>query len=285
LIITLQRLENHMTAKEQARDGAAIDIVKLGGILAALSVLVVFLVSFGSAIFARSLLISLGFPSSTIGIKAATDMFAVISYQKCLMFVLFGLLGFIPWDLDWLPDRLHLWVSLGAVTLVMAVIRIEIMLNPASGRTFFDIVTSASALTVGYSLISVRSVARYPLAMFASIVVLLGFGVNIRLIAVVESNEIAEAAINHVITFGTKKTMPVNDFAVVAIIAKENLGFLAGCVKVDGGCEYAPQPTAFLRLIAEDDSRYFMIEKSDKGIVPFTVRKEAVTVLKFGKVP
>jgi|HubBroStandDraft_6_1064221.scaffolds.fasta_scaffold101090_4 hypothetical protein len=271
-----------MSARDQARDSTAIDIVKLGGTLAALSVLIVFLVSFGSAIFARGLLISLGFPSSTIGVKAAADMFAVISYRKCLIFLLCGLLGFIPWDLDWLPDRLRLALSLGTIICVMIVVRIEIMSNSPFGRPFFELTTSVAPATVGFSLISVKSVVRYPLAMFASLVVLLAFGVNIRSIAVLEADQIKQAGINeYIVSVDSGAGKPVNDFAIVTMIAKESLGFLAGGVKVDGGCEYAPQPAAFLRLIAEDDSRYFLIEKTDRDIVPFTVRKEAIIALTF----
>jgi len=39
--------------------------------------------------------------------------------------------------------------------------------------------------------------------------------------------------------------------------------------------------SAFLRLVAEDDSKYFIIQKTDNGVLPFTVRKEAVVALMF----
>jgi hypothetical protein len=280
--------EVYMAVKEGARDATAIDIVKIGGILAALSVLIVFLVSFGSAVFARGLLISLGFPPSAIGVKPAADMFAVISYQRCLLFMLCGLTGFIP--LPWhrlLPNRLHIVLSLGLIILVIIVARIEMALDIQSGfgRIFFEFMTLLSPVIVGYSLMSVQTVERYPLAIFGAMVVLMAFGTNIRSIALSEAREVKRAGSDEdKVSFGADLAKSNKDFGIVTIIVKENLGFLTGGVKSDGGYEYEPQSTAFLRLIAEDDSRYFMIEKTDNGILPFTVRKEAVIAVMFKNV-
>jgi hypothetical protein len=166
----------------------------------------------------------------------------------------------------------------------MIVMKIETASDTHStfGLAFFEVATLIAPTIVGYSLLSVKSVARYPLAIVASMVVLLAFGTNIRSIALVEAEKVKRADVNEeMVSVGTSQSTPIRDFGVVTIISKEQLEFLPGGLKIDGAYEYGPQPTAFLRLITEDDSNYFIIEKSGVKVVPVTVRKEAVIAVMF----
>jgi hypothetical protein len=264
-------------------DSTTVDVVKIGGALAALSILMVFLASLASVLFARGLLSKMGFAPSTISVKAGADMFAVFAYTRCLAFVGIGLVGFIPFPWFRISHRIHQFIVLTIVYVTIAMMALSRGTESQSMviRLPMGALAFVLPIFIGYTFRSTQNtLTQYPKVLIVCVAALSAFGVNLGLIGSGQAMKVMSAGLDNATTL-VDRSKTTNSFSVVTLVLKEELPFLIGGRKLEGGYEYAPQSGAFLRFIAEDESKYFLIENAGNVITPFTVRKEAVTAMMF----
>jgi len=271
--------------RESEINSSAIDIVKIAGAFAAVSALTVFLASLASVMYTRGLFSEFGFPASATSAKAAADMFTVIAYQHCLLAVGFGILGFVPLPRSLLSAKTHRLAF--AAMLMGAILLSYIGAETGSQSRLLRIPTGATAallpLTVGYAFRSTpNTLARYGRVLSACLVAVLAFSVNLRAIGAGHAIKvIASGLSSDKGPAEDRLAKSARDFGVVTLISKEELPFLPSSKKIDGGYEYAPKPEEFVRFVAEDESKYFLLEKRGPQTTAFMVRKEIIAAVVF----
>jgi hypothetical protein len=266
-------------------DSTTIDVVKIGGALAALSVLTVFLDSFASVMYARGLFSELGFPASAVNVKVGADIFGVVAYGRCFLLVAVGIAGFIPVTWSIIPDKTHerILLTILFVAFIIIGVSVETMSQSPLIRLPMGALASILPLLIGYTFRSTqRTLTQYPKVMVVCVAALLVFGFNLRLTGAGQAMKVISAELDHAKApiEGSFAKRP-KDFSVITLVSKEIVSFLTGGRKLEDGYEYAPQPGAFLRFVAQDESNYFLIEKKGSVITPFTARKDSVTSMMF----
>jgi hypothetical protein len=269
----------------EKKDSTVIDIAKVGAAVAALSVSTVFLASLGSVMYTRGLFSELGFPASAVSAKAAADMFTVIAYQRCLILVAIGTIGFIPTRWSRLPEKTHrsILLTLSLVALIVMAVSIGTGSQSRLVRIPMGVLATILPLFAGYAFRSAENAgAQYSKVLVICIGVLAAFSLNLREIGSGHAIKVLSTGLNNGETqLENRFTKTPKDFSAVALVSKEEVPFLTGGQKIDGGYLYAPTSEAFLRFIAADESKYFLIEKTRNAKTAFTLRKESVTAMTF----
>jgi hypothetical protein len=267
------------------KESTAIDIAKLGAAVAALSVLTVFLASLGSVMYTRGLFSELGFPASVVSAKAAADIFTVIAYQRCLVLVAVGIIGFIPTRRSRLSEKTHRFIFLTVLAVAIMTMAASIGTGSQSGvvRIPMGILAAILPFFAGFVFRSVgQEGGRYSKVLIICMGVLAAFSLNLREIGSGHAVKVVSTSLNKGETEqGNRFTNTPKDFSVVTLVSKEEVSFLTGGRKLEGGYEYAPTSGSFLRFIAEDESKYFLIEKTNNSKIPFILRKESVVSMMF----
>jgi hypothetical protein len=269
----------------EKKDATVIDIAKVGAAVAALSVLTVFLASLGSVMYTRGLFSELGFPASAVGAKAAADMFTVIAYQRCFVLVAVAIIGFIPTQWSRLSEKTNRFIFLTVLLIAVMIMGVSIGTGSQSRavRIPMGILATIFPFFAGYVFRSAgQEVARYSKVLVIFLGMLAAFSLNLREIGSGHAMKVVSTELNNRETDqGNRFTRTPKDFSVVTLVSKEEVSFLTGGRKVDGGYVYAPTSKAFLRFIAEDESKYFLIEKTSNSSTPCTLRKESVVAMMF----
>jgi len=265
----------------------SVDLLKAAGALGGISLVAVFLNAAASTLYARGLLSHVGFSASTYDAISASHMFGIITDQRSMEFVIMAAFGFVI-----LPFLLHTgritgqWFPSIWLLLLLGELGVACVMQIHSQSPYLRIPIGAVAficpalIGVGYN-----STENTPLRftfMIVSFVIALGiFGKNIEAIGDGEGDVARASTIDQpwaVLDLGIKGES--RDFPVITLVTKEGIGFLEGGIKTNDGYLYSPQKERFLRLIAHDDSQYFIIEKTNSVVSAITLRRDAVIAMK-----
>jgi len=215
----------------------------------------------------------------------AADMFAVIAYQRCLIAVAVGVVGYLP--MRWIMTSHTNRSSLFFVVLTISAVVLAVATGTGWQFRIIRIPTGIFAtvlpLIIGYMFRSApHAHAQYSRLMVACAAVLAVFGANLRLIGAGHAIKVMTTGLTVGIpSFEEKVAKTPKDFMVITLVSKGELPFVLGEHKVSGGYTYVPKPSEFLRFVAEDESKYYLIANKAQKLIPFVVRRDVIAAMMF----
>jgi hypothetical protein len=268
---------------ETTREHAKIDIGQIGGFIAGLSVLALYITAESTFAFARGLLGSLGFPAQIMTLRTGVDFVPAVGEQNAAAFALALLLGFfLP-----IRQRNERWtyVTTYGVMLLLVVVGIagEIWDTPSeSYSVLLTMCNLFSPLLVGFTYRNYGGEKRFLLAAFA---LFLALGVHDSALYDQGRRTGIELATRIEPFFPSAEhglaTVKLKDFPIVNVQSAQVLQLSMGYSERDKAYVYSSSAKSFLRLVAYDDSNYYMIENTSTKPRPLAIRKELIQEMEY----
>jgi len=275
-----------MNDKVSASSKVAFDLGQIAAVIGAFSAISVFIAADSAFSFARGLMTSIGFPPQIMTFRTSFDFFPTIGHQETLVFTLNLGLGFFWSNQVKSSDRRAARVVL-ASGLFLAAIAIIGYSWPSHWGIFSTFLTYGSyfaPLLVGFSYRSL-STERPNRITIIGLVVFFVFFVHSSALFDLGYQTGQKVSTRIAPEFpGLEKGFAVvkmKDFPIVNLESKGPLNLSTAGSKAQDNYFYSSSRNCFLRLVAYDDSNYYLIENHGGTVQPLAIRKDIVLQMIF----
>jgi hypothetical protein len=259
---------------------------QIAAAIGAFSVIALFIAADSTFSFARGLLGSLGFPAQIMTLKTSVDFFPGIGYQNTLSFLVSLVAGFLFPVRRATREQTNSKVFLGALLLLLVLSLIGNIwdsLWPSFSGLLLDADFLAPIL-VGYSYRSLSHGFKHRVLYVGAFILMASLVHETALYH--RGRDIAREIATRVQPQLSPResglaVVKMSDFPIITLTSKEKLQLSPKAVQDGLLYTYSSNRTCFLRLVAYDDSNYYIIENNGGIVRPMAIRKETVTQMSF----
>jgi len=272
--------EKTQTEKQKA------DVGQIAAAIGAFSAIALFVAADSTFSFARGLIGSLGFPAQIMTLKTSVDFFPGIGYQNTFVFLVSLVAGFLFPVKHATRDHTISKVFLVALVLLLVLSLTGTIWDRVWPSLSGLLVTAdiLAPLLVGYSYRSLSHEFKHKV-LYVGAFVLAASQVHETALYQHGRETGSEIATRVEPQFPRAQrglaVVKMSDFPIITLTSKEKLQLSPKAVQDGLLYTYSSNRTCFLRLVAYDDSNYYIIENNGGIVRPMAIRKETVTQMSF----